>query len=182
MADISKALAIDGWMSEDELRWLAQQASLCTRCVVEIGTYLGRSARAIADNLPNNPHISFYCVDPYKCYDDSVIGKQSQETLTSIREQAQNNLADVPVTFLCEASTTAVYGFNYYSIDFLFIDGNHSYKSVKADIQLWRNRIRIGGMLAGHDFGVHEGVAKAVSEAFADRFTLPVGSIWAMQM
>jgi len=37
------------------------------------------------------------------------------------------------------------------SVDFVFIDGGHSYDQVKADISAWQGKIRAGGMLCGHD-------------------------------
>mmetsp|Transcript_12143 Transcript_12143/g.38332 ORF Transcript_12143/g.38332 Transcript_12143/m.38332 type:complete len:206 (+) Transcript_12143:678-1295(+) len=39
-----------------------------------------------------------------------------------------------------------------YLLDFVFIDGPHTYQNVRRDIQLWQPRIRPGGILAGHDF------------------------------
>jgi len=36
-------------------------------------------------------------------------------------------------------------------IDFLFIDADHSYESVKADYELWSPLVRNGGIIAIHD-------------------------------
>lgn len=54
-------------------------------------------------------------------------------------------------------------------IDFLFIDGNHSYEGVKADWINWSPHVRSGGVVAFHDtwpnFDRHEpGVVKWVDE------------------
>lgn len=38
------------------------------------------------------------------------------------------------------------------SIDTIYIDGNHSYDSVKQDIELSINKLIIGGFLCGHDY------------------------------
>lgn len=53
------------------------------------------------------------------------------------------------------------------AIDLIFLDALHDYESVKQDIALWWPKVRIGGMLAGHDFN-HQwpGVERAVAEAF----------------
>lgn len=37
------------------------------------------------------------------------------------------------------------------TFDFVFIDADHSYSGVIADIEAWRSKIRPGGMLIGHD-------------------------------
>jgi hypothetical protein len=49
------------------------------------------------------------------------------------------------------------------SLDFVFIDADHEYESVKKDIIAWRPKIRKGGLLMGHDIHL-EGVKKAVQE------------------
>jgi predicted O-methyltransferase YrrM len=38
-------------------------------------------------------------------------------------------------------------------VDFLFIDGDHSYKGVKRDFELYSSLVRSGGMVAFHDIG-----------------------------
>lgn len=37
------------------------------------------------------------------------------------------------------------------SIDFLFIDGDHSYEGVSQDFKLWLSKVRKDGMIAFHD-------------------------------
>ncbi|GAG42319.1 unnamed protein product, partial [marine sediment metagenome] len=51
-------------------------------------------------------------------------------------------------------------------LDFVFIDGNHSYEYVRQDITLWEPLVTAGGLVSGHDYGskFHWGVAKAVDE------------------
>ena len=66
-----------------------------------------------------------------------------------------------------------------HSLDFAFIDARHDYESVKEDLQAWFDKIKPGGILAGHDYadGHHPqgrfGVKRAVDEFFAAR-GLPV--------
>jgi hypothetical protein len=59
-----------------------------------------------------------------------------------------------------------------YSVGLCFIDANHSYESVIADIIAWRNKVRVGGYLAFHDT---EGISvrKAIDDSkLQDEFIL----------
>ena len=38
------------------------------------------------------------------------------------------------------------------SLDFVHIDGDHSYDFVMQDIILWGRKVRIGGIISGHDY------------------------------
>jgi len=54
--------------------------------------------------------------------------------------------------------------------DLVFIDGPHTYKNVNSDIEMWEQRVRPGGILAGHDFTcAHPPLLWAVLEAKMSR-------------
>ena len=63
------------------------------------------------------------------------------------------------------------------TIDFIFIDGDHSYEACKADIAAWAPLVKKGGVIAFHDFGSRaDGVTRAIFEATkAGRFEAIVG-------
>lgn len=64
------------------------------------------------------------------------------------------------------------------SLDFIFIDADHSYENCKQDIELWVPKVRLGGMISGHDYQtLFPGVVKAVDESFA-AFELAEDSVW----
>lgn len=54
----------------------------------------------------------------------------------------------------------------YYRPGFIYIDGDHRYDSVRADLQAWWPYLSSGGILAGHDYmpGEHDDVVRAVDE------------------
>jgi len=62
-----------------------------------------------------------------------------------------------------------------HSMDFVYIDARHDYESVKEDLHAWFDKVRPGGILAGHDYadGIlvqgDFGVKSAVDEFFAER-------------
>ncbi len=53
------------------------------------------------------------------------------------------------------------------SLDFVFIDADHSYEGCKNDILAWRPKVKPGGWLMGHDIN-WPGVRKAVDELVPD--------------
>ena len=59
-------------------------------------------------------------------------------------------------------------------IAFLFIDGNHDYAHVKQDIEDWSPKVKVGGVMAFHDFMMPhiDGVARAVSEWWLSIFDI----------
>ena len=46
--------------------------------------------------------------------------------------------------------------FDNQQIDFLFIDGNHTYEGVKTDYKLYGSMVKPGGIIALHDIGINE--------------------------
>lgn len=65
------------------------------------------------------------------------------------------------------------------SIDFIYLDANHSTKAVREDLEHWWPRLKPGGLFAGHDYqagnGEGYGVKKAV-DAFASEWDLKVST------
>ncbi len=178
--DISAALKIDGWMSEAELRWLAEQAQQHQR-IVEVGSWLGRSAVALADNVAGaipEPRVGIvYCVD---VWDGTIApgmsgGGWTRETCyAAFRENAKGRCI-VPVR---RRSPEAVRGFDFMSYDMIFLDADHSYEAVRADIEAWRPVLAPGGLLCGHDFSEQfDGVRRAVREMLPN-YHLGPGWLW----
>lgn len=65
------------------------------------------------------------------------------------------------------------------SLDFVFIDADHSEAAVADDILCWASKVRAGGWLGGHDYNKHfPGVVSAVDRAFGGRVQALPGSIW----
>jgi hypothetical protein len=63
--------------------------------------------------------------------------------------------------------------------DLVFIDADHSYEAVLADVRGYGARVARGGVLAGHDEG-YESVRRALAETVGEWERLP-DSIWAVR-
>ena len=168
------ALAIDGWMSEDELSWLYDRAREMAS-IIEIGAWKGRTTKALLEGCWG----PVYAVDHW----EGTPGEPLQQE-KGVYKQFMQNVGGygylwgrVNLRIVREASPAAAVMFRDASVDMVFIDGDHRYEAVKADIEAWRPKAR--KLIAGHDYGnaVTPGVQQAVDEAFdgVER----IGFIWA---
>lgn len=127
---------------------------------IEIGTWKGYFAERL---FKSGRAKTLYCIDPYELYGDYYF-----DDLNSAESIAKNKLKPYNVTFIKEYSNKAVDKIKG-KVDFIYIDGNHSYNSVKEDIKLYWPKLKEGGIFGGHDFCYQstkngEGVIKAVTE------------------
>lgn len=153
MIDVSKAESITGWMSLAELAWLADQAS-DHDLIVEIGSFHGRSTRALGDHAKG----IVIAVDTWT----GPVGANERDVLPSFYDQFQSNLLDLlsekkVITF--RPSEIEFVG----SPDMVFLDGDHLYAAVRSDIIYWKKKLQPGGLLCGHDYSFPD-VRKAVHE------------------
>lgn len=115
---------------------------------VEVGTETGVFAKCL---LINNPILELHCVDPwiaYTGYRDHV----SQTKMDSLFAEAALRLKNLNVVFHRKFSVDAAEEFEDGSVDFVYIDGNHSLKYVIEDLCAWVPKVRPGGIVCGHDY------------------------------
>ena len=66
------------------------------------------------------------------------------------------------------SSVEAAEHFRDGELDFVYIDGNHLYEFVKADLEAFASKVKPGGFIGGDDYGVagwwKDGVTRAVDE------------------
>jgi hypothetical protein len=182
--NIEKALTIPGWMSPAELEWLAEAASRST-CIAEVGVWRGRTTVAMAENTKG----VIYSVDPWG---DEFIGNPGPWTDGEWRsgkyrqkdwlwwEFCANTRGYPNVIPLREFSSSAACGFRKEgkTFDMIWIDADHTFKSVVQDIKLWRPLLRPGGIFCGHDYG--EPTCPEVKPAVDSllKVEVVVGTIW----
>lgn len=133
----------------------------------EIGSCYGWSLVYLLENTSNISKI--YAVDPYIEYNASPGGGtfMSQETQNRIRELWFENTVDYSdkVELIQKNSIEAAQHFKDDSLDFVFIDGDHSHSAVKKDLATYYPKVKSGGIVAGHDYS-----CSSVKNALKDFF------------
>lgn len=134
----------------------AKQALGDVGIFVEVGVGHGKNAKKIYKDVSPS---YLYLVDLWMPY------KQSGETWTGYvngYDIVKNQFDGVKdVLIIRKPSLEASKMFPDNSIDVVYIDANHQYKSVVEDIKVWFPKVMNGGFLCGHDYK-YETVRNAV--------------------
>jgi len=188
MVDITRAQRIEGWMDDPDLIWLAEQARVHSM-IAEVGSWLGRSTRALADNTAG--HV--YAIDTWKGSDEPTFDQIMPDRSSDWPfETFLRNMEDLPkervITFRLTSLEAASY-FKHMSVmfDMVFIDASHDYENVKVDIAAWLPLVQKGGIICGHDYVPEKpnnwpGVVQAVNEFFPAGVRRSDAAIWCAEI
>lgn len=159
-APLSPFTGVPGWLTDDEEALLMRYAGAVGKDgqVVGIGVEYGRSTAAFL-----------------KASKAAIFGVE-------LAPKAEYELNIVEASFSVDDANILVgdskqvgKAWSFGAIDFLFIDGDHSYEGCLGDIQAWVDHVRPGGFMAFHDVAqptnklphyLHFEVERAIQEWF----------------
>lgn len=127
------------------------------RVGAEIGVRNGGYSETLMQAIPG---LKLYGVDPYephKGYRDHV----RKSTFEGFELEAHEKLDKYPdYHFVRKYSSEAVQRVPDDSLDFVYIDGDHSFYEATFDIEKWSKKVRTGGIISGDDYFNHKGNAR----------------------
>ena len=132
--------------------------------MIEIGSYMGESTLIFGSAINWD---TIYCIDP-------LSGEEEMNSISgldwvNVRSHFRENTKWFNVEHIENYSYNVVDKFEDNSINFIYIDGNHTYEDVKRDIELYAPKLKTFGMLGGHDYDENwDGVRKAVDEVITN--------------
>ena len=140
---------------------------------VEVGVFTG----ALSKLLLKREDLKLHMVDPWVESDpNSEYAKTDFHGKLSEAQQQKCFLMTVDATafagkrasIIRNDSMTAANQFRPGSLDFVFLDADHTYNAVRNDLAAWVNKLKPGGVLCGHDYDHPQfpewGVKRAVDE------------------
>lgn len=124
--------------------------------IVEIGSFLGKSSNFLAGSLSESGHL--YCVDTWQ--NDAMPGGRQDNY-----SQFELNMKkwEGRYTPLRGNSSDVVKNWSK-QVDFLWIDGDHSYEGCLSDIKNWFPYLKNNGWICLHDYANPCGVQQAAQE------------------
>lgn len=140
----------------------------------EVGVFTGGHAHFI---LSNSKIEKLYCIDSYTNLSDSpsLITEQFSknewqlcwDTMYYYTQEKLSNFGN-RVQSIRQDSEEAARIITNNSLDFIFIDGDHSYLGVLKDCINYYDKVRPGGIIAGDDYQIND-VARALHDFFAQK-------------
>ncbi len=149
--------SIDGWFSFPAMYSLMVQHFPSGSRLVEIGTYKGKSfSYLVVEAINSGKKFDIVGIDACPWPGVEPCFRENMKPL-------EGNFR----TMFGGDSFDRAKEFEDQSIDFCFIDANHTYEYVKRDIENFLPKMKRMGIIAGHDYNhQHPGVLKAVDEVF----------------
>lgn len=167
---------VNGWFNFSELYDM-----ICEKYeegpFVEIGVWQGMS---LAYLMLKAKHDNVWGVDTFKgCPNNPGEQNLIRSQNLDLEKNTRENLAKLKLTpkLLVMESVEGASHFKDGECSFVYVDGGHSYKQVKADLQAWYPKVKFGGIIAGHDYPA-DGVKRAVNEFFGEKSITTKGDYW----
>lgn len=97
-----------------------------------------------------------YSVDPWAYQENVSLDASNIEQ--SAQEAAYQTAKQVLAPFgsrseiIRDFSVNAAKRFENNTLDFVYIDARHDYRSARSDLDAWYPKVRPGGIIAGHDY------------------------------
>lgn len=117
----------------------------------EIGVLRGTYTKQFCD-----VGLKMHAIDPWMAFKGQGRTQREQGWQDMLYAHATAHLASHAATGLCniirKPSAEAVKEFKRNSLDFVYIDGDHTFPHVAHDIYEWAQRVRSGGVVSGHDY------------------------------
>jgi hypothetical protein len=147
-----------------------------------VGAEIGVFAGELSQKLLVRQDLTLYLVDSWSA-EHSDAYKASGDYHAALSKDKQERFYDMArhmVRFAGERakivrsdSVAAAKAIPDASLDFVFIDADHTYEGCKADIEAWLPKIKKGGFISGHDYENPEFPAWGVKKAVEEKFGVP---------
>lgn len=155
---------VTGYISRTEGRLLYELAQINPHSgsVVELGAFHGRSTICLAQGSKIADGGKVYAVDNFT--GDKYVGVRSDFYPEFVKNIKRWKLEDQVIAL--KGDSVAIGKKWRRPIRFLFLDADHSYEKVVADVRAWEKHIVPGGIIAFHDslcwLGVYKFVIKLI--------------------
>ncbi len=172
---------IRGWAHDCELQFLYNSMFSIPEgsTVVEVGSWRGKSAHALASGIRDSgKKAKLFCVDTFTGA-LSMPPQLAQAQESDIFEEFKDNLKEFSfVTPIRSDSSEAAKTLDNESIDFFWLDADHTEPFVRSDLLSWYPKVKFGAVMCGHDYRPNWQGVKVVVDNLIGKVEVHPESIW----
>lgn len=167
---------IDGWLRDNEARFLYETAKNCKRgVIVEIGSWKGKSTVYLGRGSKDGNGVKVVAIDPHIDAMEHKLWMGGKSSFEEFEENIQKaDIKDI-VEIIRDTSHNAAKNWSK-QIEFLWIDGDHRYEAVKNDFDHYFPYVVNNGIVAFHD-STYGDVQKFVLKIFRENNVEKLGLI-----
>jgi predicted O-methyltransferase YrrM len=175
---------IPGWFIYKPLYDTMVETAPFNSTFVEVGAWFGKSTNYLAGKIKESKkNIHFTTIDTFKGTQTEDLHLNIVDTFNGdiLYEFIDNTIISNnygTFNIIKDESKNASTQFANQSIDYIMIDGGHSYDEVMDDIKIWYNKVKPGGIISGDDYNIFEGVNRAADEYFYNQFDKSYFRCW----
>lgn len=160
---------IRGWLSAREAALLYREAAAVEQgCVVEIGSFRGRSTTALALGVRAGHKVPVYAIEPHEPFTGPLGGDFGPEDRGAFFRNMMRNKLYRHVRLVNLPSRVVAPRWEQ-PVALLWIDGDHEYEAVRSDFLLWLPHLVPGAAVIFDDAVKPElGPTRVAAEAVAD--------------
>ncbi|MFQ5577488.1 MAG: class I SAM-dependent methyltransferase [Anaerolineae bacterium] len=165
---LKRILSVEGQISPAESLLLFEMASqVDSGCIVEVGSYRGRSTVALALGSQAGSGAPVYAIDPHEPFEGALGGSFGPQDRVEFFKNVLRTGVGHTIRLVNLDSAVVSKGWDR-KIALLWIDGNHEYEAVKKDFECWEPFVIQGGIIAFHDSTTPDlGPARVIADAIA---------------
>ncbi len=118
---------------------------------VELGVFRGDFSKVLLEKWDG----TLYLIDPWRpLSDEEYLDSSNHKNHQSAFSDTMNSIKgfESRAFMLRGLSEELVDLFEDNSLDYVYIDANHAYDNVKADMEMWYPKLKKGGVFSGHDY------------------------------
>jgi len=144
---------------------------------VEIGVDKGELSNLI---LERSKIEAYYCIDTWQDnfgsdYRPDYYDKSGNNRYKDAYNKLKTYIDSKRACLMQMTSVEACRHFGLESIDYCYIDGDHSLEGIYTDIKAWLPKVRVGGIIAGHDY--KDGPKSGINDFFGQQLDFKVKTV-----
>ena len=141
---------------------------------LETGIEKGKNATVMYNNIPN---LKLYGLDSYKQHPQASYvfhadrRNWNTEAINGWKDQCIERMKGRNYVAIEKFTEDAIHDIEDNSLDFVYLDADHSYDFTMQDIILWGRKLRKGGIMSGHDYFYEKGKRREKVKQAVDDYT-----------